>query len=471
MAVFANQDTERPEEISGNDFAELITNNPGHIHNKIVHGTVDAANYDTQKYIHIENCVFKNYVNLQFGTVRRFKISNCNFDTDLYLDFSDPGSVINLEKVQVTNDLVISELKKGQLAFSHCSIKQKLIFQSVDEAEVYVNSTSIEQELRLDGIGLTTNFGDFRLSRCRSSKVFIDNSVALKSMFFYSGVWGTVSIGSQKIDQLEFHGPEIIFELLEFKPYSYQERVMISSAKISKLSMSNHVRTSGSFGLYDVSIEDEWKMDNSSPYDLKLLNVNLSKANVYLDNSLLDKAIFSNIFWPRRNILSSTIEDGSLKRAVSLRETYRQLKRVMSREGNHIDALHFYRNEMEAYKQQINKNADVEAQTKFIVWLSEWASDHGQDFVRPLKKMLLIHLGLLIILVALNYNNYSIVPLAQHDWNSFENLFGEYFKLLNPAHRSPNMKGIQLFIDFLMRLSSGFFIYHIIRASRKFAKV
>jgi hypothetical protein len=28
-----------------------------------------------------------------------------------------------------------------------------------------------------------------------------------------------------------------------------------------------------------------------------------------------------------------------------------------------------------------------------------------------------------------------------------------------------------LTLDFLMRLSSGFFIYHIIRASRKFAKV
>ena len=141
----------------------------------------------------------------------------------------------------------------------------------------------------------------------------------------------------------------------------------------------------------------------------------------------------------------------------------------MLKDGNNIDALAFYRNEMEAYREFIKDNKDIDWQEKLIVRLSRWASDHGQSLKRPIIGLFGFHLLFFLIAIGINYNGFYFTP--NHDWSTVWDFIGSYFYLLNPVHKLPDTHGGMLIVDFLMRLSSGFFIYHIIRASRKFAKV
>ncbi|PCJ86156.1 MAG: hypothetical protein COA57_06460, partial [Flavobacteriales bacterium] len=174
---------------------------------------------------------------------------------------------------------------------------------------------------------------------------------------------------------------------------------------------------------------------------------------------------------------ASEIEGNSLtkeqkkKKELILREVYRQLKNLCKAQSNYIDALGFYRNEYAAYWKYIKANKkEVSFEDRFLVGLGRHVSNFGQSFIRPLIWLIIMHGILFLLLVIFNYKGFNFS--FNHSWNSFREGFGEYWYLLNPVHRfTDDMAGGLKTIDFLMRLSSGFFIYHIIRASRKFAQL
>jgi hypothetical protein len=210
-------------------------------------------------------------------------------------------------------------------------------------------------------------------------------------------------------------------------------------------------------------------MKYAAPSELQALNLDLSSCSLHFDHSLLNKCVFSNIAWPKKMRLDSANPDGSKQRFISLKETYRQLKQAMLKDGNNIDALAFYRNELEEYRSFAKDNPEVKREDKIILWMMWLFSDHGQSFARPIAWLLGMHLVFFLIAIAVGYNGFYFTP--DHDWSAVWDFIGSYFFLLNPVHKLPDTNGGMLIVDFFMRLSSGFFIYHIIRASRKFAKV
>ncbi len=125
---------------------------------------------------------------------------------------------------------------------------------------------------------------------------------------------------------------------------------------------------------------------------------------------------------------------------------------------------------MDSYRSSAMNNGDVAMEDKFILFISWLFSDHGQSFARPIVWLIGVHLLLFLIAVGINYNEYYFT--TAHDWSATAEFIGSYLHLLNPVHKLPeNASGGMLIIDFLMRFFSAFFIYHIIRASRKFAKL
>lgn len=99
---------------------------------------------------------------------------------------------------------------------------------------------------------------------------------------------------------------------------------------------------------------------------------------------------------------------------------------------------------------------------RVLVFLSRWVSDFGQNWTMPLILLFTIHAVLMNCIFSwdttLTYGNLKI------------GFWGEYFQLLNPIHKLPdyiNTDGGKI-ADFFMRIFGGYFIYHFIKASRKY---
>jgi hypothetical protein len=170
--------------------------------------------------------------------------------------------------------------------------------------------------------------------------------------------------------------------------------------------------------------------------------------------------------WPPNKQLHSNIS--GKEQHLALREVYRELKHSSIRNSNHIDALAFYKNEMKAYRASGVKGVN----DWLLMQIGYLSNNYGQNFFWPIWWLLGIHFILFWILVGkFDYLDFQIF-VSDGSFDAFKEQLGHYLYFLNPVHKTPtDFSGSMLTLDFLMRLSSGFFIYHIIRASRKFAKV
>ena len=103
-------------------------------------------------------------------------------------------------------------------------------------------------------------------------------------------------------------------------------------------------------------------------------------------------------------------------------------------------------------------------QDRILVFLNRWVSDFGQSWLLPLLWLLIFHF---ILFMSIFEWQFSL------ELTDFKRGLGEYFQLLNPVHKTPEYinSGMGLFTEFWMRVLGGFFIYHFIRATRKFAKI
>ena len=197
---------------------------------------------------------------------------------------------------------------------------------------------------------------------------------------------------------------------------------------------------------------------------LKLTNVKwLSEKK--LSNSFLDQKI--NLFYGLRKKglekRNSLFDKEELMLLQYERDTYRQLTAASIASNNHIEALDFYRNEMRLYWKEIRIKGGVKWYDRVLVFLNRWVSDFGQNWWLPLFWMFSLHTLIYFWMIDFHFTA---------SWTDFKNGGGQYFELLNPVHKTPDyIKGFYVGLELLMRVLNGFFIYHFIRATRKFGKL
>ena len=187
----------------------------------------------------------------------------------------------------------------------------------------------------------------------------------------------------------------------------------------------------------------------------------------------MNNVVFANITWPLSHKLSSIkTKDASKKSPQFLedRETYRQLKKAMVDNSDRITALKFHRNEMNAYWESIQDTQMENWKDKFLIRIDKWVSDFGQDFWKPLRIMLTIHAFLCCGIGIFQVIEYG--PIYSGEKQVFIHGITGYFNYLLPTFKSPDYwsPGAQVLAVF-MRILNGFFIFHFIKASRRFGKV
>jgi hypothetical protein len=216
---------------------------------------------------------------------------------------------------------------------------------------------------------------------------------------------------------------------------------------------------------------------------------NLNEAELKILNSSIIKANYYSITWPTSFRVIEGIDGRGLSKlavgdVIKLQEIYRQLKTISLDGTNKVEAKKFLKNEMRVYHQQINLQRNAMPLKSFLAYISLLAdsamlginkvfTDYGESIIRPVGG--LIFFGFLFFcfwMQPLGIQFEFNIDLI--DWIITKQAYGYFFNFLSPVHSydvtNVNNCTVKLFgiSDFLMRLISGFLIYHIIRATRKF---
>ncbi len=215
--------------------------------------------------------------------------------------------------------------------------------------------------------------------------------------------------------------------------------------------------------------------------------LDLTRAEMTVLNSSLIKANYYSITWPLTFRITETvngkrIDELPIGDVIKLRDYYRQLKTIAANLSNKVDGKKFLKNEIRCHHRIVILQRKGEK--KFLAWLSLWVdslmlrinqlfTDYGESLIRPVATLLITGFAFFLYWKNDLGLQFEFDP-SRIEYNATLKAFGYYLNFLNPVHSSDikNLNGCDISLygisDFLMRLISGFLIYHIVRATRKF---
>ena len=265
---------------------------------------------------------------------------------------------------------------------------------------------------------------------------------------------------------------------------TFSGQLTLNEIEIENFVLSNVSSSSGTLRLTEVFIENT-RFDDCSISSFYWNQVHF-KTKLNIERCDFSGLKLTNVTWLQEKKVSKSYLDLPVEWFYSLRkkellkkellfdkeelmmlqyerDTYRQLKAASIANHNDIEALDFYRNEMRLYWKEIRINGGVKWHDRVLVFLNRWVSDFGQNWWLPLVWMFGLHTLIYFCIIDFHFTA---------SWTDFKNGGGQYFELLNPVHKTPDyITGFYVGLELLMRILNGFFIYHFIRATRKFSKL
>jgi len=144
------------------------------------------------------------------------------------------------------------------------------------------------------------------------------------------------------------------------------------------------------------------------------------------------------------------------------RENYKQMKISAQNIGDTVNEKRFHAMEMCEYLEMETKCSDW-----LILWLSKWSSNFGQSLFRPIVfHVIIIHLLLFSIYFCFSNPKGYYLSCTDGSWKVFWEGFSVFWFLILPF-RDLSLDNHGL-LDLAFRVNSGFFIYNLLRATRKF---
>lgn len=406
---------------------------------------------------------------------------------------------------------------KGEVGFSDLIFKGDLIFDHCFfDSQIYFGlNTDFNSELRIVNAAISKKViiigGKFE--NCRWS--FVENpEIKIEGGEYRSLIIGFFSpsqIGDLSLNFANIKGDIKVrgdIGSLHLKESSSDVSISIEDANVNYLSIYRF-RNEKSFRLLNIR-----PLENGSRSEVSIFESYMGKSEFYsfflnlfsevniVDSSLVDCS-FVNIDWnftlgsfKGKNIGNSQdnkaikekikkIETGQyindtekeklkndstvLEYYFKSRETLRQLKYALSKQGDVINEQKFHSREMMAYVKTLVRSEDEN--TRLIINFSHWFSDFGQSISKPLLWLLAIHWILFMLLVIGDHFTDLKISTDGPTFDGFVYGVEYYFKLINPLRRDEEeFHGFATIMDIIMRIWSSYMIYNFVRASRRFIK-
>lgn len=278
--------------------------------------------------------------------------------------------------------------------------------------------------------------------------------------------FGSLTVGSETFGSLiigDFPG-DIPIKLINLS-HVVKGKLIIRNLNLQSLIMREVSIDDGQFLISNCQIATA-VIDNSNLSKLNLFDVSFKE--IEMTRSHLTDITLSNVKWPAAYFIytySTGRENYGIAHFQYMRENYRQLKVLATQNQNEIDALAFYRNEMDCYWQEVKLSKSISWWNRLIIWSNRAISDFGQNWQRPLAILLVSHFVFYAVYLYLNHGN----TLAYFTWESFEHAFGQYFELFIPFRKlDADINGYSKLPLFLMHIFDALFVYHFLKATRKY---
>jgi len=154
----------------------------------------------------------------------------------------------------------------------------------------------------------------------------------------------------------------------------------------------------------------------------------------------------------------------------SQRETYRQLKYALSKQGDTISEQMFHVLEMKAYDNALTWRKSP--WTKLVIKLSNATSEFGQSVWKPLAWLGACHFVLLFGAILSGALPDLVLTNKILSWTWGNKFIEQFFVLVNPLHRNDDgyFEGWTIIWDVLIRVVSSYMLYNFVRSTRRFIK-
>jgi len=438
---------------------------------------------------YIQNCIFENGFELtQIDIKEELIFENCSF-----MQSDTHGYIIGINS--------------GWLLINESDFRGELIFRYCKTSKVWIHGINICKPLRIENCAIR----DFRLGgaginnvNSQLENIYCNDSPKTQFSIRESTVGGTLNFGgkipesifigngdytsvtlnnAKDISSLAIVGTPHLSSILEIKKLQLSSialtgNIILKNLIINDLYIDSFSNLDGIFNVFKTKFINKVRITDSSLSNVIFNDVNFKNAKLSFDRTFLDKTVFANIIWPKGNMIYTTEEvdeqENKSKYSYLVRkEVYRQLKNNSKNSSNHIDALKFYRNEMNEYWKYIKTTKTESWANRLLIGVNKYVSDFGQNYWWPLAWLLGVHFILFMILFFTKFSfEFQFNTDLDFTFKSFELATGEFIRLINPVHKmSQGMDGFYVIIDMLMRISAGFFIYQFLRATRKFARL
>jgi len=261
--------------------------------------------------------------------------------------------------------------------------------------------------------------------------------------------------------------------------HSKNVNISISDIDLNQLIIENY-RNEGVFRLINISTESEkseFIVMNSYMGKAEFNSIDFSDFNlVLIEGTHIVDCAFNNVVWPKK-LHGAKIDLPEVNKITNQnrfnlrsRETFRQLKYAMYKQGDIINEQKFHSLEMLAFDKGLKWEDNF--WTKIIIKLSYLTSDFGQSFWRPLFFIFIFHTVFFLSLLLSGFFPYIMISVHGPSLMAFMDGLNTYLFLMNPL-RKPDQEAFHggwIGIDILMRISSSYMIYNMIRATRRFIK-
>ncbi len=420
--------------------------------------------YGLRYHILFEGCIFDKPVVFKIGTKanRSIKFSNCIFNSGLVYEGGEFS---------------------GKIIFEDCTfVESSLDFKGGDfKQTVRIERGHFSQLGFYKGNFKEVTVGAF-FHETFIDKTFINSSEINGKFDFYRIVGVEFDIrGVLKENSSLFISESIIrnFIVCEFTNNG-KLRLKRLTYDFGKL----RLRDESGFKSYIKRTENEKKYPYSTFFiqdsvlnNAEFFSIDFSEfIGVFIRESSLINIVTSNIIWPREvlhypipeNDGVNALRKKSKKDYLLIRENYRQLKFACSKQGDVIGEQHFHGLEMRAYAKSL-KWPDNFLDT-LILKFSYWTSNFGQSLWRPFIFGFIVIEGFFFWLLYLTGGT-KLVSLDLLDFDNQINILAEFIRVINPLHKNdPELTGCSFILDVLLRILSSYFIYNIIRATRRYIK-
>jgi len=448
------------------------------VEQSIIESSVEMTNVKLTDELYFSSVEFKNNVKLdrcQGGNLRilsskfhaQFDIRDSNFhlfitkDLEFLEEFklieSNISTLLQLNDCTFKKTFVISNLvqdgnkscKINSLDLGNCDFQGGLNYEGGAANSIQLNDLQIGCSDRLKG---NLNFTNLRIGKVTIGGINVASIVFAYSHLIEFQLLGFINKGA--------------LTLVSLCPLPNSESIIyISKSLLGKTFISDC--DLGSFTAVTITHSNVTELTTTSVkwFKDKQLNVKnpidllFSSPPVAFDGKQAIKAIAFNV----------------------KKDLYRQLKFAMERQGDQFNRLRFKKEELTAYRKEINQHPFRQKSIgdQLILWINR-SNDYGFNWLKPIGLILLIT-SVVYCLLAIEIN--PVLLWGVNLKNSaltfnylIQNLYN-YFNLLNPTHKVTDLFNITTsnqpsfwfyLLDFIDRVIISYLIFQTITAFRKY---